>query len=128
MKSSTGRRYAVIKKKNLIVRGKPASKGSASGIARYIHSANDFDYGSRNFKKGDILLAPMTDIDFLPLMRKASAVLTSQGGRFCHAAVICNELKTPCVVGTGNKIDLMKLSGKEITVDGTTGEILEVEK
>ena len=118
----------VKKKTNLLVKGKPASKGIASGTAVYIHSAIDIEFSGKNFKEGDILLAPMTDIDYLPVMRKAKAVLTSLGGRFCHAAIICNQLNTPCVVGVGSKINLMKLSGKKITINGTTGEILSVEE
>ncbi len=121
----------MVKKKasNLIGKGKPASKGTASGRAVFVYAENITDKGTQdNFKEGDILLAPMTDIEYLPIMRKAAAVLTSLGGRFCHAAVICNQLKTPCVVGIGSGIDLFRLHGKNITVNGTTGEILSVEE
>lgn len=116
----------VTENPKIVLTGKPASKGIASGTARYIHSAADVDFYTKTFKEGDILLAPMTDIDYLPIMRKAKAVLTSSGGRFCHAAIICAELKKPCVVGTGSDIGLMDLNGRNITVNGSTGEIMYV--
>ena len=112
-------------------KGKPASKGTASGIARFVMSTHDIEYQSTFFQEGDILIAPMTDIDYLPLMRKATAVLTSLGGKFCHAAIICQQLNKPCVVGfkhTSVQNKLEALRGKNITVNGTTGDITLVEE
>ena len=55
---------------------------------------------ANNFQKGDVLVTTMTSPDFISLMKKASAIVTDQGGITCHAAIISRELQIPCVVGT----------------------------
>jgi pyruvate,water dikinase len=79
------------------------------------------------FQTGDVLVADMTDPDWEPIMKRASAIVTNRGGRTCHAAIIARELGIPAVVGTGNATDVLT-DGQEVTVscaDGETGTIYE---
>ena len=79
------------------------------------------------FKTGDVLVADMTDPDWEPIMKRASAIVTNRGGRTCHAAIIARELGIPAVVGTGHATDALS-DGLEVTVscaDGETGVIYE---
>lgn len=73
------------------------------------------------FKKGEILVTRMTDPDWLPAMRMASAIVTDEGGRTCHAAIVSRELGIPCIVGTQKATQIFK-DGDEITVDCSTGQ------
>ena len=72
------------------------------------------------FKKGEVLVTRMTDPDWLPIMRMASAVITNEGSRTCHAAIVSRELGVPAVVGTERATQVLK-TGKDITVDCTSG-------
>ena len=79
------------------------------------------------FKPGSVLVTAMTDPDWEPILRTASAVVTDQGGRTCHAAIVSRELGLPCVVGTGNGTALLR-DGEPITVscaEGETGLVME---
>lgn len=87
------------------------------GKSRVVKSASR----SSSFKKGEVLVARMTDPDWVPLMKRASAIITDEGGRTCHAAIVSRELGVPCVVGTGEATKKIP-SGKEVTVDCSTGE------
>ncbi|MEM2974198.1 MAG: PEP-utilizing enzyme, partial [Candidatus Micrarchaeia archaeon] len=78
------------------VQGSVASLGHVIGRAKIVLSQADFD----KFEQGDILVAPMTTPDFVPLMKKAAAIVTDEGGVTCHAAIISRELGVPCVIGT----------------------------
>src|SRR5690349_20302079 len=78
-------------------------------------------------KDGDVLVTDMTDPDWEPVMKRASAIVTNRGGRTCHAAIIARELGVPAVVGTGNALELIP-DGAEVTVscaEGDTGSIYE---
>jgi pyruvate,water dikinase len=72
------------------------------------------------FKRGEILVTRMTDPDWVPIMRIASAIVTNEGGKTCHAAIIGRELGIPAIVGTGKATQILK-TGQEITVDCTSG-------
>jgi pyruvate,water dikinase len=74
------------------------------------------------FKKGEILVTRMTDPDWVPIMRIASAIITDEGGRTCHAAIIGRELGIPAIVGTGSATKVLK-TGQEMTVDCTSGSV-----
>jgi pyruvate,water dikinase len=74
------------------------------------------------FKKGEILVTRMTDPDWVPIMRIASAIITDEGGRTCHAAIIGRELGIPSIVGTGSATKVLK-TGQEVTVDCTSGSV-----
>jgi pyruvate,water dikinase len=79
------------------------------------------------FKPGSVLVTAMTDPDWEPILRTASAVVTDQGGRTCHAAIVSRELGLPCVVGTGNGTALLR-DGEPVTVscaEGETGLVME---
>ncbi|MDD3728873.1 MAG: phosphoenolpyruvate synthase [Candidatus Pacebacteria bacterium] len=74
----------------------------------------------KDFEKGEVLVTKMTDPDWLPIMRIASAIVTNEGGKSCHAAIVARELGIPAIVGTHKATDILK-DGEEITVDCTEG-------
>lgn len=67
------------------------------------------------FRPGEVLVAPMTDPDWMPVLAQAAAVVTDEGGRTCHAAIVSRELGIPCVVGTGSATRTL-VDGQEVTV------------
>src|SRR5512137_1201160 len=76
---------------------------------------------SLNSRKGEVLVTSMTDPDWEPIMKIASAIVTNRGGRTCHAAIVSRELGIPAVIGTGNGDEIIK-PGQEITVSCCEGE------
>ncbi|HUD04626.1 MAG TPA: phosphoenolpyruvate synthase, partial [Patescibacteria group bacterium] len=103
---------------DVILKGDPASPGIAAGPAKVILSAKDIN----KVIPGDVLVAPETNPDFVPAMKKAVAIITDSGGRTSHAAIVSRELGVPAVVGTVKATKIIK-TGNVITVNGTTGEI-----
>jgi len=101
-----------------LVRGLGAAPGSASGVVRVVGDAG----AARRLLPGEVLLAPMTTPDWVPLMRRAAAIVTDAGGMTCHAAIVARELGIPCVVGTGTGTSLLR-DGELVTVDATRGEV-----
>ena len=73
------------------------------------------------FNEGDILVTEITDPDWEPIMKKASAIITEKGGRTCHAAIVARELQVPCCVGAIGCLEKLK-NGQEVTLDCTQGE------
>lgn len=106
----------------IVARGLPASPGVAAGIARVLFNPKSPE--AMEFKQGDILVTKMTDPDWVPLMKKAAAIVTDEGGMTSHAAIVSRELGVPCVVGTGNATKVIS-TGVEVTVDGGRGVIYE---
>ncbi|ABO50976.1 phosphoenolpyruvate synthase [Desulforamulus reducens MI-1] len=108
-----------VKKEDLevLVKGMAASPGIASGKVTIIR--NDDISG---VKEGDILVTIMTNPDMVPAMSKAAAIVTDEGGRTCHAAIVSRELGVPCIVGCKNATDVLK-EGQEVTVDATRGVV-----
>jgi pyruvate,water dikinase len=102
----------------VLLRGLGAAPGRASGEIRILSSVED---GVR-LNEGDILVTVMTAPDWVPLMRKASAIVTDQGGMTCHAAIVSRELGIPAVVGTDVATTTLE-DGTMVTVDGSTGDI-----
>ncbi|MGB9703373.1 MAG: phosphoenolpyruvate synthase [Candidatus Micrarchaeia archaeon] len=102
-----------INKKPLL-HGLPASPGVGIGEAKIIISPKE----GNKLKEGDVLVTKMTNPDFVPLMKKASAIVTDEGGMTSHAAIVSRELGVPCVVGTGNATKILK---GIVTVDGREG-------
>lgn len=99
--------------------------GSAvgQGPVRVIRHAEDL----ARLQEGEVLVAEMTDPDWVPALRRAAAVVTDRGGRTCHAAIVSRELGVPCVVGTGNGTQVLR-DGELVTVScarGTLGEVFE---
>ncbi len=102
----------------VLLKGSPASPGIATGPVKVIHKASEIN----KVLQGDILVAPQTNPDFVPAMKKATAIVTDSGGRTSHAAIVSRELGIPAVVGTQKATHVFK-TGEVITVNGTTGEI-----
>ena len=101
-----------------ILKGIPASPGIGSGIVKILKSPKEID----RIEKGDVLVAPMTSPDYVPAMKKASAIITNEGGMTSHAAIVSREMGTPCVVGAKDATKILK-DGQIVTVNGKTGEI-----
>ncbi|HET7769503.1 MAG TPA: phosphoenolpyruvate synthase [Chloroflexota bacterium] len=102
----------------ILIRGLGASPGSASGPVRVLHSPED---GPR-LMAGEILVTEMTSPDWVPIMRRAGAIVTDGGGMTSHAAIVSRELGVPCVVGTGRATHLLQ-DGETVTVDARAGVI-----
>jgi len=96
-------------------------RGYGSGIAKVVFTP---DEASEKMHKGDILVTDMTNPDFVPFMKMASAIVTDKGGITSHAAIVSRELAIPCVVGTETATQVMK-TDKEYTVDSRNGIIYE---
>lgn len=107
----------------VLVEGRAIGQRIGAGTVRILSSIDQM----AAFKTGDVLVADMTDPDWEPIMKRASAIVTNRGGRTCHAAIIARELGIPAVVGTGGATDVLS-DGLEVTVscaDGETGVIYE---
>lgn len=103
----------------VLLSGLPAAPGRAGGQVRILRDPAEGD----DLRAGEVLVAPMTNPDWLPTMRRAAALVTEGGGMTCHAAVVARELRVPCVVGARNATTTLR-DGELVTVDGATGEIL----
>jgi pyruvate,water dikinase len=103
-----------------LLRGLGAAPGSASGAVRIVASLSD----AARLGADDILVTHMTAPDWVPLMRRAAAIVTDSGGMTCHAAIVSRELGIPCIVGTGDATTRLR-DGELITVDATHGVVLE---
>src|SRR3989338_6195525 len=106
----------------VIVKGIQAGTGEVEGVVRIV---TDDALDEIEFNQGDILVTDNTDVRFLPLMRKAGAVVTNRGGMLSHAAIIARELGVPCVVGCGDATHKF-VEGQVVQVDATRGLILSL--
>ncbi|MEM4710438.1 MAG: phosphoenolpyruvate synthase [Candidatus Woesearchaeota archaeon] len=113
--------YVLKQKSNILVKGKSVGERIGSGEANVIKNVHDIG----KFKKGQVLVTEMTDPDWEPIMKIASAIVTNRGGRTCHAAIISRELGIPCVVGTIDGTEKIK-TGQQITVSCAEGDIGKV--
>ncbi len=104
-----------------VIRGLPASPGIAWGKAKVALSPEE---AAKLMQPGDILVTVMTNPDWVPYMRIASAIVTDEGGMTCHAAIVSRELGIPCIVGTREATKLLK-TGQDYTVDAKTGVVYE---
>ncbi len=105
----------------VVLRGLPASPGIYAGKAKVVLTTEEAD---KHVTKGDVLVTTMTNPDWVPYMRVAGAIVTNDGGMTCHAAIVSRELGVPCIVGTGNATELMKMD-QDYTVDSKTGVVYE---
>jgi pyruvate,water dikinase len=105
---------------DVLVSGLGASPGSASGRVRVLMRVEDGD----RLEQGEVLVAPMTTPDWVPVLRRAAALVTDGGGITCHAAIVSRELRVPCVVGARHATEILH-DGDVVTVDGTTGRVLQ---
>lgn len=111
-------RYQLTKAGNVLCEGRAIGQRIGKGAVRIINNLAQMD----ELKKGDVLVTDMTDPDWEPVMKRASAIVTNRGGRTCHAAIIARELGIPAVVGCGNATDILN-SGDEVTVSCAEGDM-----
>lgn len=109
--------YRLEKKSKLIIQGQSVGNKIGAGQVNRIMDVKEIS----SFKPGQVLVTDMTDPDWEPIMKIASAIVTDKGGRTCHAAIVSRELGIPCVVGTG-KASLLLKKNQKITVDCASGE------
>ncbi|SEA32619.1 pyruvate, water dikinase [Thalassobacillus cyri] len=103
-----------------LLRGLAASPGTGSGKVRKIKDITEIS----KVEDGDILVTIMTNPDMMPAMKKAAAVVTNEGGRTCHAAIVSREFGIPCIVGSNNATEVLT-EGMEVTVDATRGVVYQ---
>tara|TARA_R110002073_G_scaffold329623_2_gene512226 strand:+ start:520 stop:1983 length:1464 start_codon:yes stop_codon:yes gene_type:complete len=110
-------RYALKEHPQHLVEGRAVGNRIGQGQAKVINKLTQMD----QILEGDVLVTDMTDPDWEPIMKKASAIVTNRGGRTCHAAIIARELGIPALVGTGNATQLIQ-HGIDITVSCAQGD------
>jgi pyruvate,water dikinase len=110
-------RYTLKGKGKVIIRGRSIGQKIGSGKAKVIRSVKEMS----RVQAGDVLVSDMTDPDWEPVMKRASAIVTNRGGRTCHAAIIARELGIPAVVGCGDATDVIT-DGGEVTVSCAEGD------
>ena len=99
-----------------MVRGQAVGEKIGTGKVRVVLSPRDLD----TVRSGEVLVAQKTDPDWEPVMRKVAAIVTDQGGRTAHAAIVSREFGIPCVVGTGNATETLR-TGQDVTVSCAEG-------
>ncbi|MXP24031.1 phosphoenolpyruvate synthase [Gordonia sp. HNM0687] len=107
----------------VLVEGRAIGARIGAGAVRILESVEQM----HEFQAGEVLVADMTDPDWEPIMKRASAIVTNRGGRTCHAAIIARELGIPAVVGTGGATRSLD-AGREVTVscaEGDTGHVYD---
>lgn len=109
--------YRLTGKGPVLVSGKAVGEKIASGRVRLVRTAEDM----KAFQPGEVLVAPATSPDWQTVMKSAAAIVTDQGGRTCHAAIVARELGVPAVVGTGDATVLLA-PGQQVTVSCAQGE------
>ena len=110
-------RFNLKEKSSILATGRSIGQKIGSGTAKIINSVNEMN----RIQSGDVLVSDMTDPDWEPVMKKASAIITNRGGRTCHAAIIARELGIPAVVGCNNATKSI-LDGQEVTVSCAEGD------
>ena len=116
-------RYKVLETSNIIVEGRAIGQKIGTGKTKIINDLSEMD----SVNEGDILVTDMTDPDWEPVMKLASAIITNRGGRTCHAAIIARELGVPAIVGTGNATELLQ-NDYAVTAscaEGDTGKVYQ---
>ena len=119
--TGTLERYQLKQTAQVVIQGRSIGQKIGQGVARVIQSLNDMD----QVRAGDVLVTDMTDPDWEPIMKRASAIVTNRGGRTCHAAIIARELGIPAVVGC-NEATKAIVNDQAITVscaEGDTGYV-----
>ena len=109
--------YRLKETGEILATGKAVGGKIGQGVVNVIENAAQIT----KFNKGEVLVTDMTDPDWEPIMKIASAIVTNRGGRTCHAAIVSRELGIPCVVGTENGTEKVK-TGQEVTVSCCEGE------
>ncbi|MCI0590190.1 MAG: phosphoenolpyruvate synthase, partial [Gammaproteobacteria bacterium] len=115
--------YRLLQRGHVLTSGKSVGNKIATGKSHVIHDAGDM----AELQPGEILVTDITDPDWEPVMKTATAIVTNRGGRTCHAAIVARELGTPAVVGCNDATEVIRTGG-EITVscaEGSTGNVYE---
>lgn len=116
-------RYQLNESGSVIIEGRAIGHRIGTGAVKVIHNLSEMD----RIEAGDVLVTDMTDPDWEPIMKKASAIVTNRGGRTCHAAIIARELGIPAVVGCGDATECIT-EGQIVTVscaEGDTGFVYD---
>jgi pyruvate,water dikinase len=111
------RTYVLEEEGKLLLKGEAVGVKIGKGEVNVIEDSNEI----QKFKSGQVLVTDMTDPDWEPIMKIASAIVTNRGGRTCHAAIVSRELGVPCVISTSKGTEVLK-AVKEVTVDCSQGE------
>jgi pyruvate,water dikinase len=111
------RTYVLEEEGKLLLKGEAVGTKIGQGEVNVIESSSEI----QKFKKGQVLVTNMTDPDWEPIMKIASAIVTNKGGRTCHAAIVSRELGVPCVISTGKGTEVL-MGVKRVTVDCSQGE------
>ncbi|MFH0951608.1 MAG: PEP-utilizing enzyme [Patescibacteria group bacterium] len=101
--------------------GRPAYRGKVTGRVTVVMTVNDYP----KMKQGNILVTPMTRPEHLPIIHKAAAIVTDEGGVTCHAAIVARELKIPCIIGTQSATSILN-TGDRVLVDADKGIVKKV--
>ncbi|GAA3938268.1 phosphoenolpyruvate synthase [Microbacterium soli] len=115
--ASVMRRFVLTERSDVLATGRAIGQKIGSGAVKVLGGVEDM----AGFRAGDVLVADMTDPDWEPIMKKASAIVTNRGGRTCHAAIIARELGIPAVVGTGDATRSLP-DGLDVTVSCAEGD------
>ncbi len=110
-------RYILQEKGKVLANGRSVGDKIGQGKAHIIRDVRHI----KQFRQGEVLVTEMTDPDWVPVMKMASAIVTNRGGSACHAAIVSRELGIPCVVGTSNATERIS-EDQKITVSGAEGE------
>lgn len=110
--------YTLKEKGEVLTKGRSVGHKIGAGVARVIPSVKEI----HEFKPGEVLVTDMTDPDWEPIMKKASAIVTNRGGRTCHAAIVARELGIPAVVGCHNATKAIK-TGDDVTISCAEGDV-----
>ncbi len=119
----TIQRFTLKTRSKILINGRSIGQRIGAGPARIIKDVKEMS----RVRAGDVLVADMTDPDWEPVMKRASAIVTNRGGRTCHAAIIARELGIPAVVGCGTATTAIT-EGQAVTVscaEGDTGHVYE---
>ncbi|MCX6811467.1 MAG: phosphoenolpyruvate synthase [Candidatus Berkelbacteria bacterium] len=120
LKTKAKSRGTIQGEHRVILKGAAASVGQAAGAVKIVSTPQRLD----KITKGDVLVAKMTNPSYVPAMKRASAIITDQGGQTSHAAIVSRELAIPCVVGTSEATKILN-DGDIVTVDGEEGLVYE---
>ncbi|MEW8040759.1 MAG: phosphoenolpyruvate synthase [Candidatus Thiodiazotropha endolucinida] len=115
--ATTVERFKLEEKGKVLAQGRAIGQRIGVGVAKIIHDASEM----AKVEPGDVLITDMTDPDWEPVMKRASAIVTNRGGRTCHAAIIARELGIPAVVGCNNATETLQ-EGQEVTVSCAEGD------
>ncbi|BBI99526.1 phosphoenolpyruvate synthase [Ferrigenium kumadai] len=115
------RRYSLKQKSDVLVSGRAIGQKIGAGRVCLVPDASQME----RVQPGDVLVTDMTDPDWEPVMKRASAIVTNRGGRTCHAAIVARELGIPAVVGTNDATDVLT-HGNDVTVSCAEGDIGKV--